>query len=482
MIKKLILAGIISVASPLAAQAANTSWPIAVVAPLLIPLVAGTSPLAEAITDGLNFDHAREIAFSITLPGTAAKTNNNEESNPPLQLSYALRWGYKGAGNRNEPFAGMQGSINVQLSYDGLTFQLGKSRSLRPFIKKFISPAVTVTPCQEFYFKLAQLAWTVSQQRYPDLVAVRESLQILIERLKKTEGGAACTIRSLPVLTTPEKPGLEGYLTQSPDHCAAQFIVLSQKAGALIGLLTSSLQSAERAAYLNALMEQVNYYQEEPTLITLPNGGSLYIPFWEVGSGSVDEPFKGITLTLNVPASPGIPQATEWHLPLTAEQTGFVRALMLIIHNRRSPLGAQKYLEELSTLCTRMCITPPSDGTEPGMLRAILGQVCFYHQDIAHYSFDEPLDTTLDNKEFLLQLCRILYHAYIRKEESPQAVADFITIHLADAIRCYEGTIKLKEVLSGKARLPILEKHGITINWGLFAKTILSPAPGTEEA
>jgi len=457
---------------------------MALAVPLALPLLTGNKELIDTVyCDGLNFDHAKEIAFTLSLPGGAKQLPaTGEQQDPPLALTYRLHWGYRGAGVKTEPFAGIIGSINVQLSYDGLSFQLGKSRSLRSIIKSTITPLITITPCQEFYFKVAQLAWTISQQKYPDLSAIKESLETLIARLKITPGGAECRLRSLPILNQDGLPGLEGYLAQAPDQCAAQFVIISQKLSALVGIITGAALNKEQSAYLQALLENINFYQEEPTLITFPGGGSLYIPFWEKGAGDPYEPFPAITIRFTMPATPNVPQETEWTLPLSAEQTGLLRAVMLVLHNRRAPLGTAKYLEELSALCSRFSITPPSDGGDPSKMRAIVGRACMYHQEIATYSFDEgPLTQVLDNQEFLLQLCRIAYHAFKLKDQAPQVVADFVTLHLADALRCYQGTIMLKEAMAGKASLPILKKHGIEIKWHLFAKTLLAPAPGMEE-
>jgi len=477
--KKYLLALTLALCAPLTSTA--TQWPIALSAPILIPLITGSTRLTEAVTDGLNFEHSREIAFSIELPKPkkSISRNGSDQASAPVEVSYRLRWGYKGAGDVTRPFEGIRGTVDIQFNYDGLTFQLCKSKSLRRTIRRFIAPAVTVTPCQEFYFKLAQLAWTIGQQKNPDLESVRESLETLIARLKLTQGGDTCTLYNMPVLSSPERIGLETYLAQAPDQCAAQFIILSQKGGALTALIANTTDT-QKAAYLNALLAQIDYYQATPTTIQLPHGGSIYIPFEEAGSGDPDEPFMPMTIKLSVPASAQIPQATEWSLALDGEQACFVRAIMLVLHHRRQPLPRHVFTEELGTLCARMAITPSSDGKEPGKLRSLISLVCHYHQSIIRYSFEKPIDHVLDNEELLMQLVRVAYHAYVMEAKEAQEVADFVTLHTADALRCYEGTLALRSSCDERTEIPALKKQGIKIKWDLFIKTLLGKAPGEE--
>lgn len=476
--KKYLLIIAAALCTPLTSAA--TQWPLALSAPILIPLLTGNAELTEAINDGLNFDHAREIAFSVQLPKRKKNiSKNGYEETAPVELTYQLRWGYKGAGNKNQPFEGIRGTVNVQFNYDGLSFQLCKSRSLRRTIRHFIAPAVTVTPCQEFYFKLAQLAWTVSQQKVADLITIREALETLIARLKLTQGGDQCSLYSIPVLSTPERVGLETYLTQAPDQCAAQFVILSQKGGALASLITNTTD-AQRTEYLNALLAQIDYYQAKPTTIQLPHGGSVYIPFWYAGSGDPEEPFAPMAITLNIPATQQVPQATEWTLALDGEQACFVRAIMLILHHRRQPLPRHQFTEELGTLCARMAITPSSDGKQPGRLRSLIGLICHYHQSIIRYSFEKPVDHILDNEELMMQLVRVAYHAYVMEANDAQDVADFVTLHTADALRCYQGTLALRSSCNERAELPLLKGKGVKIKWDLFIKTVLGKAPGEE--
>ncbi|MDQ5890441.1 MAG: hypothetical protein QG604_315 [Candidatus Dependentiae bacterium] len=475
----LLLISLFTIATP-TLHGSSPSWPLALSAPLLIPLLTGNAELTEAISDGLDFDHAREIAFSLALPTSSKKTLAADDgASPPVEMSYQLRWGYKGAGDATKPFDGINGQFNIQFSYDGLTFQLCKSRSLRQTIRHLIAPVVTVTACQEFYFKLAQLAWSVSQQKNPDIASVRTALETLIARLKLTPGGNECSLYSMPILNAPQRLGLESYLIQAPEQCTAQFIILSQKGGALASLITNTT-GAQRTAYLNALLAQIDYYQGTPTVLHLPHGGSVYIPFWEKGSGDPAEPFTPMTITLMIPATAHLPHATEWTVTLDAEQAFLVRGIMLILHNRKQPLPRYQFTEELSTLCARLSITPTADGKDPSYVRSLLGLICYYHQTVVRYSFEKPLNKVLDNQELLMQLCRVGYHAYTMDAAHPQDRADFVTRHSADALRCYQGTLALRSGCAAKTRIGYLHHNGVEIKWDLFIKTLLGPIPGAD--
>ncbi|MEI7580650.1 MAG: hypothetical protein WCJ17_02525 [bacterium] len=451
---------------------ARNQLPLALTTPFILSLVSGNTTAMESVLDGLNFDHAREIACTL---------NSNPNESAPVEISYQLRWGYKGAGEATEPFKGIQGILNIQFNYDGLSFQLCKSRSLKSTMQSILKPLITITPCQEFYLKIAQLAWTVCQEKNPDIDAISQSLITLVQRLKKTEGGASCMLYTMPILNNGEHLGLESFLDQAPQLCASHFITLSQKIGAFWSLLTGAESRADRTAYLRAILEQIEYYNTEDLKIIFPNGGWLTIPSTDGGSGNPDSPFTSLALSLFMPASEHVTHATEWRVTLAPDHVCFLKGLMLILYNRKNPLPPHQLAEEISTICSRFSNTPLTPGKKSSYLRTLLGAICAYHQMVLHYSFQKPIDHILSHEEFMLQLCRIGYHAYIMPSAYPtstlQERVDFITLHTADALRCYQGVIALRAGCSDLTRIPALENNGAMIKWDLFSKTLFGPLP-----
>ena len=299
------------VALPLSLHA--HSWPSALTLPLIMPMLTGDQEGMDTIADSLNFYHSRHIACRIALPGRANNTSDenddfdNEEPTSPLNIDYQLRWGYKGAGDYTKPFQGIRGRLQIQVSYDGLSFQLCKSRALRTKIYKKMAPLLSVTPCEEFYLKMGQLIWTVSQGSGLQTDQITQSLKTLFARLKLTPGGSACSLYGMPVLSSPERSGLEFWLNQAPKQFTHRFVILSQKASVALGLLAGPPRSPERQAYLRALLSQINYYQDEPYQLNLPKGGKITLPFTSSGSGDPTDPFTGTLMTIEVPLQHAVP-------------------------------------------------------------------------------------------------------------------------------------------------------------------------------
>jgi hypothetical protein len=451
---------------------ARSPWPIALTTPFLLSVLSGNPTAIESVLDGLHFDHAREISCSL---------NSDPHETSPVEISYQLRWGYKGAGDITQPFQGIQGILNIQFNYDGLSFQLCKSRSLKSTLQSLLRPLITVTPCQEFYLKLGQLAWTVCQEKSPHVAAIADSLKILVTRLKLTQGGEHCLLYNMPILNRGEHLGLESYLQQDPNQCAAHFITLSQKLGSFWALLTGAESRNDRVAYLQAILDQIEYYNTSDLTITFPNGGWLKIPHTQTGSGDPETSFTPLTITLFVPTSEQLSHPTEWHVTLAPDHVCFLKGLMLLLYNRKHSLAPHQLAQEISTLCSRYSNTPLPGGKKPTYLRTLLGTICAYHQAVLNYSFAEPIDHVLSNEEFQLQLGRIAYHAYIMPSAYPASTLqdriNFITLHLADALRCYQGFIALRSNCNELTRIPALEKQGAHIPWNVFTQTLFSPAP-----
>ena len=429
---------------------------------LSIGTITPVQPLIESLFDGLNFNYAREIAFSIDKP------------NLPIELYYKLRWGYQGAGEANTPFSGINGHLKLNFNYDGLSFQVRKSQSLAPTMQYLLEPIESISPCQEFYLKLCQLIWTVGQQTTPDPENVKTSLQTLVARLKLTPGGTECMLYTLPILTNINTPSsLENLLTHAPDLCVAHFITISQKAASLIALLTGQIPTDERARYLQALLEQINYY-DATCIVQFPGQQLLIMPFDAAGAGNPDQPLNNLTLSLIVPSSTPSQHTIEWSIELNREQAGLLRLCTLLLHHRRSPLPSPIIAQEIATLCSRLSLTPTNDG-QPSSIRALLSLICRYYQSIINYSFQAPITTILDTPALILQLCRITYHTSSMNNATSQQKADFATVHTAHALRWYQGFIALSMLAQQKAQLNSLAQQGVVIDWELFIKTLVTP-------
>jgi hypothetical protein len=427
---------------------------------LILTTASAFPSFIEPLFDGLNFNYAREIALSIDKPTL------------PIELHYKLRWGYQGAGNRATPFTGISGHLKLNFNYDGLSFQVRKSQSLAPTMNTLLYPIEWLNPCQEFYLKFFQLVWTTGQQKNPDASIIQTALETMIARLKLTPDGDQCMLYKLPALSTPERIGFSTYLEQNPAQCVAHFITLSQKSSAALALITGQIPDDERLAYFQAFLEQTNYF-DQTCIVQFPGEQLLIMPFNEAGAGSAQTPLLPMKVTLIMPASETVTHPTEWTISLTAEQAGLLRCITLLIHNRREHLPLYVLIQEISTLCSRLSITPTADG-QPSMARIILGFICNYHQSIINYSFDTPLNTILDTAQFCLQLCRVAYHATIMQAK-PQEITDFVTLHTAHAIRWYQGFIALTMITQQKAQLNNLTQKGIVIDWELFIKTLIIP-------
>lgn len=411
--KKLLLS-LLLIATPLS----PASWPAALSIPLMLPALLNDKNLIESVADSLDFNHSRGIKFRINVPGGAPSHDsfeNEEDSNPPLAIDYRLCWGYKGAGSASEPFKGVRGNVHVHLSYDGLTFHLSKSKSMRKKLNRFLASVLTVKPCEEFYLKLAQLVWTIANSGNPDIPGTHTALKTLFSRLKLTAGGSECKLYGMPILSAPETPGLEAMLEQSPEQFTQKFIVISTKLGAALSLLTGTSHSPEKTAYLKTLVSQVNYYQDKPFELSLPRGGTISIPFNHSGSGDADEEFSGTVMSINMPqtrTTSAVLQEVSWDLVLKPEHECIARFALLLMHHRHTPMPAYKLTEEISTLLSRMSITPAADGGEPSQVRALLGLACQYHQDIMHSDFSTPLNKIMGTPALLLQLARVAYKSY----------------------------------------------------------------------
>lgn len=481
--KKQLLSLLFVITAPLCAK----TWPAALSIPLMVPALLNDQNLIETVADNLDFNHSRGIEFRINIPGGAPahdSFNSEEEANPPVSLDYRLRWGYKGAGSPSEPFKGVRGSVHVHLSYDGLTFHLSKSKSLRKKLNRILASVLTVKPCEEFYLKLAQLVWTIANDGTPDVARTTSALKTLFSRLKLTPGGSECKLYGMPLLSAPGTPGLEEMLSRAPEQFTQKFIVISSKLGTVLSLLTGTTHNPEKAAYLKSLVSQVDYYQEKPFVLNLPRGGSVTLAFDHIGSGDADEGFSGTIMSIELPqtrTAGATLQPVSWNFVLKSEHECIARMALLLMHHRHSPLPAYKLAEEISTLLARMGVTPNADGSEPSQARALLGLACQYHQQIIHSDFSKPLTRLMGTPELLLQLARIAYRAYTMsadKEHNAQEVADFATLHAADALRCYRGIAGLRGMVAEQTRVPCLEKKGVTLDLGLFVKTLLAPPPG----
>jgi len=462
----LLLLNLFSSPSLVAAAAAKSAspFPLATLASFLLPLLSGNKEVTEAVQDSLNFEHARELRLDWHFRS--------------IESSYHLRWGYKGAGDPQQPFGGVRGSLNLQLSHDGLTFQLNKSKAFGPAVQHLLMPYVTLSPCDEFYFKLAQLFWTTGQKKIPDFEGTKQALKTLVGRLKVTPGGADCALWTLPVLATTGGVGLETYLEQAPEAVTVQFVILSQKVASFLPLLLSGQANEGQAAYYNAILAQIDYFGDQQPPINLPRGGTLHMPFAHSGAGDPETPFEPFTITLCLPATSEIPYNTEWHIGLSAEQAAIARGIMLLLHHKKSPLAKHALAKEFSTLCARLSITPAADGGQTSYARSLLALVCYYHQSVINYSFQNKLQGILSTEEFLLQICRIAYHAYLLSLEcKPQETADFVTVHLADALRWYEKSCMLAYTLQEKMNVQVLERNNIEIKWDLFFRSLLGLAP-----
>lgn len=481
--------------------ASTRGWPPALTIPIAVPLLFNNDALSEAMADGLQFEHSRGIHYRMEMAGSKVDLEDPEfdveDVSHPFVIDYHLRWGYKGAGNPHHPFRGLQARLQVELSYEGISFHLCRSRTLRKKLYASLKPFLNVTPCQEFYLKLLQLAWTTSQQDDIDYAQVQHSLEVLFARLKLTEHGTHCRLYGMPVLNNSKRPGLELFLHQAPTVFTKRFVMMSQKIGSVFGLIAKPKSDTEKETYLRALLAQVDYFQEEPYHLLLPRGGTITLPFSTQGSGLPHEPFTGTTLTFEVPqtrtmtagAPTDLEGITRWDIELTPEQECLARIVLLVLHNRRTPMRSHHFTEELSTLLARLGITPPSSKRNDTVLRSVLGLLCQYHQQIARYDFSQPLERKLSSGELLLQLARVGYKAYTLNSDrlfldsstlTPQVIADFVTEQVADALRCYRGTIALRNASEPYLTVPQLRKHGITINSGLFFRTLLAPSPGVK--
>lgn len=485
--KKLLF---LALALPLSASA-NYSWPSALSIPLMLPVITGSNTLTEAIADGMSFEHSRGISFNMSLPTTPRAPEPDEfgfvENNQFLTLSYNLRWGYQGAGDASVPFTGQKAQINIELSYEGLSFHLCKSRTLRQRIYKRLQPLLTIAPCEEFYLKIAQLVLSVSQAQKPDNAAVRSALETLIARLRLTPEGTTCKLYGMPILNTPDRPGLELFLAQAPDVFAKRFIIISQKLGASMGLITSPDSSLEKQAYLRALVAQVDYFGTKEYRLSLPKGGTVEVAFDSIGAGDVTEPLTGTTIMIDVPTPSHEESAalapTNWRLTLSPEQECALRLILLFLEHRKKPLAPYQLTEQISSLITRLSLAPAPEGTMSD-LRALLALIGQYHHQVTSYSFDEPLTETLSTPELLLQLARVGYKTYTLSADrqrnvstlSAQDVADFATKHTAAALRQYYLTKGMGMLAHAKLRTPWLAQNNVRIDFGLFFDTLFAKA------
>lgn len=474
-------------------------WPPAFTIPFMVPLLIGKQNINEAMLDGLQFEHARGIHYRFEVAGTQVADSNENDlddaqyESHPLVIDYHLRWGYKGAGAKHQPFTGMQARFNIELSYEGVSFHLCKSKTLRKKLLTTLKPLLHVSPCQEFYLKMLQLAWTISQHNEVDHAMVQCNLETLFSRLKVTQDGHHCRLYGMPVLNSIKSPGLELFLHQAPTLFTQRFVMMSQKLGSVFGLLAAPQSRNEQEAYMRGLLAQIDYYQDGPYKIMMPRGGTITLPFASSGSGSPYQPFTGTTLTFDIPAKRGValaetPQDTtpsRWSIPLTAEQECLARIILLVLHNRRAPLRSHIFTEELSTLFARLGITPPTESHNDTALRNILGVLCLYHQQVVRADFSQPL-APLTTHDFIVQLGRVGYKAYTMHADmyalpesgiTPQSIADFATEHVANAIRCYQGTMLLRRGCQSYLRVPALEKYGIMLNTELFIQTLLKSSP-----
>ena len=142
-------------------------------------------------------------------------------------------------------------------------------------------------------------------------------------------------------------------------------------------------------------------------------------------------------------------------------------------------MPSYKFTEELSTLFARMSITPMDD-SQDSTLRALLALACQYHQHIARHDFSKRLNVFLNSSELLMQLARVAYRTYtlsVDAQHTSQELADFATVHTADAFRCYQGMHALRSQYEQNAQIPYLARKGVTLNTGLFLRTLFDPPP-----
>ena len=403
----------------------------------------------------------------------------------PVTLSYKARWGYRGAGDKTQAFTGFTGSVDLKFSYDGLTLEPLKLRSLRKKIKKYITPLLTISPLHEFYLKFFALIMSQVQRVTPNLDEASNDLAILFARLRKTEDGESA---SLPILGNiflrDGNPGIATYFESAPRIVTNNLILISKRLLAGTGILSLKDNSA---AYLQAVMKDIDYFNASDFTTTLPKGGTVHIPLGYEGSGLPHEPFSGTELTVDIPAKlSGGSRPVQWIFVLQPEYECLLRMAMLFMETSIRPLPSYRLSEEISTLLTRLSVTPLPEGSSTG-LRDLLGVLCMHHQKIIHHDFSVPPSRSFSLPALIVQFIAILYKAYTMQvdfernpesEYSKQDIVDFVTDQSAYALRRSQIFTRMQKRLTRTAGVNNFEdRHEVHVDFKRFLRKLLDEQP-----
>ncbi|MGD1997941.1 MAG: hypothetical protein PVJ92_03445 [Candidatus Dependentiae bacterium] len=439
-----------------------------------------TTTLNETLED-LDFHSSR--GFDLVLP--IHGNHHNVATDAPLTLRYKGRWGYKGAGDRTQPFSGFSADLTVQFSYDGIIIDPSKSRSLNRSISKKTAPIREFTGTQEFVFKLCLLLWTEAHNSNPNYLLISNHIETLLARLRLTPGGSETTLSGMKVLAEPGHTAFETFFNHAPQLCTSNLLSSAKKIMAGMGLLREEETSSH--AYLLELLSSLNYFTTDVISFGLPKGGTVTLPFTYTGSGDAHDPFGGLHASIELP-TPTRQAGTQKNtrtatitVELQPEHEFMLRGLLLLLQHRKEPMAMYRLTEEVSTLLARLAITPESKSLSP-QVRAGIQVLCSFYHRLIHHDFTQSLVRPLDAHEFMVQLLCVAYKTYtmfadrangIESEKTAQEIADFATKHTAEALRSFRGFIALKKAYQKNQPLQALEKHGVTIDLQLFLSTLL---------
>jgi len=399
---------------------------------------------------------------------------------------YRARWGYRGAGDRSQPFKGFVAHAAAPVSFgDGVVVvDLTRSKKLRnTSFLNHLDQFIHVQPTDEFKLKLFQLILCLGKQEI-NHHRFREELDILLERLSITPNCDGVYVGSWRLAGTKDHPGYLNALLTIPEQTFYETCTWVRSLVRSFAPLFGITGFFGDPTALRTFITNIDYATDQE--IVLHNEGTelATIHFGYHGIGNEVAPLSGCLVRLQLPVAPTINTVinhvekpsipldlpSELVLPLSAGYECMIKLGMILASVHNGSLAAHLVPEEIEKLVHRLTITPGSSrmhinllgtkvklvGSEkkPGLLRVLSS----YAHTIMRHDFAQHEMTPLDNHEAMMLLFSVAYRSMVeyadvrenvRTKLSTQPEGAKLLANIADALSVHRTapTMKTKKIL-----------------------------------
>lgn len=362
-----------------------------------LPVTTELADLLKSIAEDARYDSRHiDVSQTFSLSKPANKYGFQAE------LFCNANWGYKGAGNKNEPFTGFAIKPGCKISFDGLTLDIMRSRAFQENYGSVLAQISHATPLQEFVLKVGLLFLSGARdgETYPLEVLTRE-LDTLVERLKITPGNEA-------ILKHPSFEPLFTIYRFHPQTIALLLLSHTQHILRSFGMLTSPLSDV----YYTFLFEffHAAHTESETIGVTLPGEPHrAVLSFGYAGLGDQHAPIPAATITVD--RSTAHVSDREIYT-LSPEVAALLKCVVIMIDAVKSGMPQHNTALALDAIVLRLALTP--NLAYPNFLTVLSG-IASFHKKIVHFNMEKASQRALSYDEFLVYLGSIFYYGTLLK-------------------------------------------------------------------